>query len=152
MAFLKHPTVREKMGIPEMKTFENLPSGGFLENMKAGKLLQLIFCAIAWVCLCRVRELKLCTHLLTHLATHQPTDLSYQPTDQLTYLLTFLLAYLPPSLPTFLPSTFPSFLPTYLPTCLPACLPAYLVTCVLYSALPFLATCTFLGLPTCLLG
>ena len=43
MAVLKHPAVREKLGIPEMKTFENLPSGGFLENMKAGKLQQLCF-------------------------------------------------------------------------------------------------------------
>jgi len=38
MAVLKLPAVRKKLGIPDMKTFENLPSGGFLENMKAGKL------------------------------------------------------------------------------------------------------------------
>ena len=38
MATLKHPAVRKKFGIPDMKTFENLSSGGFFENMKAGKL------------------------------------------------------------------------------------------------------------------
>lgn len=35
MAALKHPAVRKTFGIPDMKTFENLPSGGFFENMKA---------------------------------------------------------------------------------------------------------------------
>ncbi|KAL9975124.1 hypothetical protein ACROYT_G012242 [Oculina patagonica] len=37
VAFLRQPTVRKWMGIPDMKTFENLPpTAGFLENMKAG--------------------------------------------------------------------------------------------------------------------
>lgn len=78
LAVLKHPAVREKLGIPEMRTFENLPSGGFLENMKAGKLQHLCFSHSMGISVQSTNVYYVPTCFPTQPSTHQPTDLSYQ--------------------------------------------------------------------------
>ena len=66
VGLLKHPAIRTWLGIPEMVKFESKLSGGFIENMKAGKLSQLIFvqCFSEVILMYLAHELHTCSYLI----------------------------------------------------------------------------------------